>query len=319
VIEVAIRSAMSIRALLDWGTRVFEEEKMDTPRLDAEVILAHVLEKNRTYLFTWPETRVPDEAVQRFYADVQRRVRREPVAYIVERKDFFSLILRVTPDVLIPRAETEVLVTTSVQWLQDRDAGSRRVLDLGTGSGAVAIALARNVADCTVVATDVSPSALAIAEENGARHGVERLVEWRQGDLWEAVGAEERFNLIVSNPPYVSEEEYAGLQPNVRDYEPRMALVAADEGLAVLRAIADGAARHLEPGGALGMEIGSTQGAAANRLLTERGFEGVRVLSDLSGLDRIVWGSVPGEPPTAAGNLRMRVVSDLPRPRPLRP
>jgi len=284
---------MTVRALLDWATRLLEEAGFATPRLDAEVILAALLGKTRAWLFTWTDERIPDEAVQAFHHAVQRRLLREPVHYIVGFREFYGLRLRVSPAVLIPRPETEILVTTALEWLGN--APGTRVLDLCTGSGAITLAVARNAPGATVVGTDLSQEALEVARQNSLDNALESRVEWRRGDLWDAVGADERFDLILANPPYVSENDFATLEPNVRDYEPRVALVAPGEGLAILRRIAEGAPAHLLPRGALGMEIGSGQGADVRALLEGRGYREIVLKQDLAGLDRVTWGRGPLE------------------------
>lgn len=276
-------AAKTIAGLLDEATRRLGDVGLRTPRLDAEVLLGDVLDRTRTQLMTWSDSPVDASHEVRFLALLERRLRREPVAYIVGRKSFYDMTLTVTPDVLIPRAETEILVAEAVRWLERR--GPSRVLDLCTGSGAIALAVARHARH--VVGGDISAGALAVAKHN-AREAAN--VEWRQGDLFDVVAEGEWFDLLLANPPYVSEQEYDVLEPNVRDYEPRLALVADENGLGVLRRIIEGARRVLAPDGALGMEIGAAQGPAVAACLRNAGFKTVRVVPDLAGLDRVVWG-----------------------------
>lgn len=275
----------TVGALID-DTAAALAEVSRTPRLDAEVLLAAALEKTRTWLLTWADKPVDEAAAARLAKWVERRRKREPVAYILGRKAFYDLDLRVTRDVLIPRPETEILVEEALRWLAARP--DARVLDLCTGSGAVAIALARHAPRARVTATDISPAALAVARENAVRNGV-NAITWREGDLYEAVRGE-RFDLVVANPPYVSAQEYAALEPNVREYEPMGALLADERGLAVLRRLCEGAVEVRNPGGALGVEIGAAQGDAVKRLMQDNGFSAVRVVPDLAGHDRVVWG-----------------------------
>lgn len=285
-----VASAMTIRGLLDWATRLLGEGTFSTPRLDAEVLLSHVLDRSRTWLLTWCDRIVPDRDLQEFYVAVQRRLRREPVAYITGRRQFYGLTLEVTPAVLIPRPETELLVEQALRWLEPLSDRPCRVLDLCTGSGAIAVVLAARLSKCRVVATDLSAEALAVAVRNGSEHGVTDRIEFRQGDLWDAVDPAETFHLIVSNPPYVSEEEYEDLEPNVRNHEPRLALVAPDHGMGLLSRIVAQAPRHLLPGAALGLEMGWRQGDGVEAEMRTHGFSRVERLPDLAGLERVAWG-----------------------------
>jgi len=272
---------MTVRGLLDWAARTLES---DTPRLDAEVLLGHVLGRDRGWLFTWGDRPVGDPEVQAFHAAVARRMKREPVAYITGRREFHEVMLRVTPDVLIPRPETELLVEVALK------RKPTTVLDLCTGSGAVAVAVARALRNCRVTATDISPAALEVARQNAVANDVADRVSLRHGDLWEAVKG--RFDLILANPPYVSEKEHEALMVNVRDYEPRLALVAEEEGLAVIGRIAEGAGAHLEPSGALAVEIGANQGAVVRDLLERLGYRKVHGHSDLAGHPRVIEGEI---------------------------
>jgi release factor glutamine methyltransferase len=258
------------------------------------VLLAETLGRSRTWLLTWPDARVEAAAEALFLERVSRRERREPVAYIVGHRAFYDLDLEVTPDVLIPRPETETLVSVALEWLRSRDdagharGGAARVLDIGTGSGAIALAVARHAPWARVVATDVSAAALAVAARNAVRNRIDR-VEFVLGDLFEGVSGS--FDLVVSNPPYVSTQEYPRLEPNVRDYEPRLALHAEEEGLAVLARICREAPTRLKPGGAVGVEIGAAQGGAVAALMRGSGIQNVRIVADLAGHDRVVWGT----------------------------
>lgn len=275
----------TVRAVIDDAAAALATVSR-SPRLDAEVLLAEALGKSRTWLLTWPD-KVVDEAAATCMANlVKRRQSREPVAYILGRKAFYDLDLRVTRDVLIPRPETEILVEEALRWLAHRP--DARVLDLCTGSGAIAVALARHAPCARVTATDISPAALRVARENAERNGV-RGIAWQVGDLYDAVRGK-HFDLVVANPPYVSAQEYAVLEPNVREYEPVGALLADERGLAVLRRLCEGAAEVLSPAGALGVEIGAGQGDAVKRLMQDNGFSAARVVPDLAGHDRVVWG-----------------------------
>lgn len=256
----------------------------DSPRLDAEVLLAHVLGVERTYLYTWPERPLPAAAAQRFRGLIERRATGVPVAYLTGRQEFWSLPLEVTPATLIPRPETELLVEQALARLPT--GGSRTVLDLGTGSGAIALAIASERPMVRVCAVDISPEALQVAARNSKRLGL--AIELLESD-WYAALAGRRFDLIVANPPYIGPEEPEASQGGCR-FEPRSALVAADAGLAALRHIAQHAPAHLEPGGWLLVEHGYRQGPACRALFAAAGLTAVETLPDLQGHDRLTLG-----------------------------
>ena len=258
-----------------------------TPGLDAELLLAHALGVARARLRSHPEDVPAAEAEARFLGLIARRAKGEPVAYILGRKDFWTLELSVNPAVLVPRSETELLVERALMLDPDVEA---RVADLGTGSGAIALALASARPRWRIVATDISDAALAVARANAAALGLAR-VELLHGDWLACLGAR-RFQLILSNPPYVAADDPALDQPELMR-EPRLALVAPEEGLAALRAIIRGAPGHLEPGGWLLLEHGATQAAAVAGALVARGFAQVRSHRDLAGRERMTEGQWP--------------------------
>ncbi len=271
----------SLRTLLDEATRYLAAVS-DTPRLDAEVLLAAALQRPRSYLFTWPE-RVP-EPVQaaRFAAWLERRRQGEPIAYLLGQREFWSLELRVTPDTLIPRPETELLVELALDRLPADQALT--VADLGTGSGAIALALAAERPQVRLIATDRSAAALAVARDNAQRLGMAQI-EFRQGD-WCAALAGERCALIAANPPYLAAADPHAQRGDLR-FEPRQALVAGPDGLEALRVIIATAPDVLEAGGWLLLEHGYDQGEAVPALLRERGFVAVGQHRDGAGLSRV--------------------------------
>lgn len=273
-------SAARFRDLLTEATRRLAEIS-ESPRLDAELLLAAALNRPRSHLHAWPE-RVPErEAATRFAAWLERRLTGEPVAYILGRREFWSLELEVTPDTLIPRPETERLVELALERLPaDR---SLAMADLGTGSGAIALALARERPQARIVATDRSPAALTVARRNARRLNV-ASVEFRQGDWCAPLGGE-RFDLIAANPPYVSVDDPRWCQGELR-FEPPAALVAGEDGLEALRSIIAQAPEHLKPGGWLLLEHGYDQGETVPALLRERGFVAVSDHRDAAGLSR---------------------------------
>lgn len=256
----------------------------DSPRLDAEVLLCHTLGVSRAHLYTWPTQQLDAAMEQRLQTLIEQRVRGVPVAYLTGRQEFWSLPLEVSEATLIPRPETELLVERALDLLPA--ALPCTVLDLGTGSGAIALALASERRQAKICAVDASAAALQVASRNSRRLGL--VIELLQGD-WYAPVAGRRFHMIVSNPPYIGADEPEVSQGDCR-FEPRQALVAGDTGLAALQRIIQGAPEHLEPGGWLLVEHGYRQGAACRTLFHESGFSAVETVPDLQGHERITLG-----------------------------
>lgn len=275
---------------------------LENSRLEAELLLAAVLGVSRLDLYLQHDRPLSGAEVSRFRELVRRRLRREPLQYILGEAHFRELVLRVDPRVLIPRPETEVLVGEVLDWAERRvraggvAAEGLSAVDIGTGSGAIALSLAREGPFAHVVATDISAAALVVAAENAERSGLGERVEFRQGDLWDALGAGERFDVVVSNPPYIAEAERGELEPEVREWEPGNALFAGEEGLEVLFALVEGAPAHLRPGGLLALELGAEQGAAVRERLEGTGaYRSVRIVLDLAGRERIALAELAGE------------------------
>jgi release factor glutamine methyltransferase len=286
--------ATEIAQLIDEGVarlaRVSEQ-----PRHEAEILLAAALAKPRSYLIAHPEQRVLDcEATDRYEAHITRRSHGEPVAYILGEKEFWSLPLEVGPDVLIPRPETELAVELALTHLP-ADAPAR-VLDVAAGSGAIALAIAHERPRHHVVGTDISAPAVRRAQLNAARLGLKNA-EFRPGSWFEPVRGE-RFTLIVSNPPYIAEDD-PRVEPAVRRFEPHRALFAGPTGLEALQMLASGAPGHLVPGGWLVVEHGDTQGEPVRGLFEQAGLRTVQTVRDLAGRDRCTQGCLPGEIPPA--------------------
>jgi release factor glutamine methyltransferase len=254
----------------------------DSPLLDAEVLLAEVLEKPRSYLYAWPQQQVAAADLQAFEQSLQRRSAGEPIAYITGHREFWSLDLIVSPATLIPRPDTELLVELALQHIAP--ATRSAIADLGTGSGAIALAIARERPQACVVASDISAAALAVARINAARLKIVN-VRFVQGDWGEALhGA--MFDVIVANPPYIEDNSPYLLCGDVR-FEPRQALTAGADGLSALRIIIEQAAAHLQTGGWLLFEHGHEQGAAAGELLHSAGYINVSDFADMAGHSRV--------------------------------
>lgn len=272
--------------MLRWTTEYLGGKGLDEPRLNAELLLSGALDVRRLDLYLQFDRPLTDEEIATFKAALLRRARREPLQYIAGHADFRQLRLRVDPRVLIPRPETELLVGEVLRWASAR--GASTAVDVGTGSGAIALSLATEGAFSRIVATDISEPALALARENLEAIRPPTPVEMRHGSLLEPLRGE-RFDVIVSNPPYIGEPERDSLDAEVRDFEPATALFSGEDGLDAVRAIVRGAADHLHGGGLLALEIGVTQGAAVAGLIREtRRFAEPVVRQDLAGRDRIV-------------------------------
>lgn len=275
----------TVGALLRDATRRLAHS--DSAALDAQLLLASVLGKPRSWLYAWPEHPLATHDVERFDQLLGRRALGEPVAYLLGQREFWSLSLQVSPAVLIPRPETELLVQTA---LQRGPSGPARAADLGTGSGAIALAFAKERPAWLIHATDRSLAALEVASANAARLGL--TVQFHAGDWLGALPALE-FALIVSNPPYIEEGDSHLQEGDVR-FEPRAALVAGHDGLADLRQLAQAAPRRLAKGGWLLLEHGWRQGAAVRELLAARGFVSVDTVCDGGGRERVTCGQWPG-------------------------
>ncbi len=267
-------------------------------RRDAETLALHVLGRARPWLLAHPEATLSPEESNRFAVLVERRARFEPLQYLTGHQEFFGLDLQVTPAVLIPRPETELLVASVLGWAQthaieareEQRLGAFRIVDVGTGSGAIALALAANLPDAEVTALDISPAALAVAEANALRIHFEARLRFGLSDLLRATdtGTAEvnHWDVIVSNPPYAPRADAPGMQPEVRDFEPHLALFAGDDGLAIYRRLIPQAGTALRAGGLLALEIGFGQRDALAALLAE--WNNVQFCDDLAGIPRVV-------------------------------
>lgn len=277
----------TIGRLLDWTTKFLGQKGAESPRLDAQVLLAHALGCKRIELYTRHDELASDEARAKFRELVRKRIEGCPVAYLVGRKEFFSLEFEVGPAVLIPRPDTECVVTECLQLA--RGLAEPHVLDLGTGSGCLAVTAAVRHKRAKVTAVDLSPEALAVAAKNAARHKVEGRIRFLQGDLFAPLPADEKFDFILSNPPYIPHDVLPALEPGVRDYEPHLALDGGPDGYAVFERLVAGAPEYLKPGGYLIVEIGAPQEQfARERILARGGYELGKTILDGSGHPRVL-------------------------------
>ncbi len=276
------------RKLLAWTTEHFGKKGIDSPRHSAEMLLAHVLGVTRIKLFMDADRPAGDLERAAFRDLVERASRHEPVDYLVGHAPFFSMMFKVTPAVLIPRPSTETVVEHIIQHSR-RTPGFRApvIADICTGSGIIAITLAKQIEGARIVATDISEEALTIARENAATHGVTDRIDFRRGDLLDPLKFE-RFRYLVSNPPYISDAEFENVLPNVKDYEPHLALRGGSDGLDFIRRIIAQSKQHIEAPGQVVIEIADSQKAAALELAQEAGLENAQVLTDHEGLPRVL-------------------------------
>lgn len=277
----------TIQRVLDWSKDYLEKREVDAPRLTAELLLADVLGCSRVDLYLRFSQPLEEGELADYRGFLKRRVGREPTQYILGNQEFWSMTFAVDPRVLIPRPETECIIEEAVKYAKLGCFSSQgRFLDIGTGSGAIVCALASEFPEASLDAVDISADALAVAEANVQEHGFDDRIQLHQGDLFAPFG-EERFSLIVSNPPYITEEEMEALQEEVR-FEPVGALVAGDDGLDVVRRLLAQAPDFLLPAGMLLIELGSSQGADALKLAEQGPFAYATIRQDYAGLDRVL-------------------------------
>ncbi|BBO79285.1 release factor glutamine methyltransferase [Desulfosarcina widdelii] len=275
--------------LVRWTTGYFQEHDIESARSEAEILLAHCLGMRRIDLYLNHDKPLTEAELANFKALIKRRIARVPLAYITGSREFWSLPLAVGPSVLIPRPETECLVEAVLPVLDDPDGQPKRVLDLGTGSGAITIALAHEHPEHCYVAMDRYPSALKIARQNARTHRVDHCIQWFCGDFYASLADRgDGFDLIVSNPPYICSGDMAALQPEIRLHEPVSALDGGEDGLLYLRQIIASSHDYLKGGGLLALEMGCDQADAVRSIANDVGcYVSVRVIKDYSGLDRI--------------------------------
>jgi len=284
--------ARTIGELLKVSADYLKQKGIAAPRLSAEILLAHQLHLTRIDLYLRYDQPLMEQEVEGYRALIRRRLSGEPIQYITGTQEFWSMEFMVSPSVLIPRPETEVLIEQAVALGREnpslREEGVR-LLDLGTGCGALAVALAREFEKARISATDLSEEALRVARGNAEKHGVQARIEFRAGDWFAPFEGEKiQFHMIVSNPPYIASEAFEGLSPEVREHEPRMALDGREKGMADITRILRGAGRYLHPGGWILMEMDPEQTLPAVRIIEETGqFAEHRRIQDYSHRDRV--------------------------------
>jgi len=280
-----------IAEILREGTLFLSSRKLENPRLDAERLLCKVMRKRRIDLYLCFDQPVAQAEKREYRSLLLRRASREPLQYILGETEFMSLPFRTSPGVLIPRPETETLVEKVLRLVSVREAVS--ILDIGTGSGCIAVSLAFYLPRSIVTAVDVSRSALDAAGENALLNGVQERVRFQSLDIRSpdpAPGFDSGFRFIVSNPPYIARSEWEKLAPEIRDHEPRIALCDEEDGLSLHRAVAEKALGWLQPGGMLILEVGFGQAGAVSGILAQRGYRSIVSEKDLAGVARIVCG-----------------------------
>jgi release factor glutamine methyltransferase len=277
-------------AVLDWTTKRFADAGISSARLEAQLLLAHVLGCSRVQLYTGFDKPLAETELSGYRELIRRRLGGEPVAYLLGEHEFWGMPFYVDRNVLVPRPDTETVIEVARSTRADR-AAPCRVLDLCTGSGAIAVALAKELPGARVIATDVSEAAVALARRNAERNGFAGRVEVRAGDLWDAVRGE-RFDIIASNPPYIASAVIPTLGAEVRR-EPMVALDGGADGLAFYDRICGGAREHLEPGGALVVEHGFDQADSIRSRFEAAGFLRVTLVHDLGKNPRVTWGTAP--------------------------
>lgn len=279
----------TILKLLQWTTDYFKRNNVAEPRASAELLLAHVLSKDRLFLYLNYDRPMETGELAAFRTYIKRRLAGEPNQYITGTQEFWSLPFRVNPNVLIPRPETELLVEVVLEFLRSSDSNIS-ILDLGTGSGAIAIALARELSGVPIVATDLSMAALQLARENARMNQVDEKIHFVRSDMFAAISiSSEKFTVVVTNPPYVSHAEFSKLAREIRDYEPRGALDGGPDGLTAIKYIIKEASTVLCQTGALIMEMGADQAESVSTLVRDsQHYQSYRIIKDYSGIDRVL-------------------------------
>lgn len=279
---------MTVLEVITRSTDFLTKKGVDSPRLQTELLLAHVLQLPRMQLYLQFERQLTETELNLLRALVQRRGQREPLQHLTGSTSFCGFEITVNRNVLVPRPETELLAEAGWRFLRNLNSTPACVLDLGTGSGCLAIALAAKCPTAKIVATDVSDDALKTARQNAATNQADKAIEFRQGDKFNALRTDEAFDLIISNPPYIPTAEIETLQVEVREYDPRQALDGGADGLDFYRYLAANAAPHLNSGGKIMLEFGAGQAAALREIFSDQNWTHLTIHKDYSGLERIL-------------------------------
>lgn len=269
------------------GTQILAKAGVPDARREATTLLAHVFNRDRTFLIAHGEEMVPTDLLAQFRTFVERRASGEPSQYVTGSQDFYGRTFLVSPDVLIPRPETELLIEATCKYINDQSA-TVSICDVGTGSGCIAITLLHELRGAQAIGTDISEAAITVAEKNAQAHKVTDRVSFVISDCFDRVPAQLSFDIIVSNPPYVSAAAVPGLQREVRDHEPLVALSPGPDGLSIIRRLIQDAPRFLKDDGLLIMEIGFDQGEATEALIDPKVLDLLTIMPDLAGIPRIV-------------------------------
>jgi len=276
--------------LINWTTDYLQSREFPSPRTDVEWLLTSVLDCSRVDLYTNFEKPLNSDELTEFKQLLKRRVNHEPVQYIIGKTEFMGLPFRVNESVLIPRPETEILVEHAIDWFRARSEDARKILDIGTGSGCIAVSLAKFVDAVSAIAIDLSDEALAVASQNADLNEVSEKITFQQLNILEKTPPDIPFDLIVSNPPYIDQDDYERLQRDIREYEPDSALIADETGLAFYRQFAENAQNWLAHNGLLLCEIGGTHQSESIRQLFEKsGWQNIRILKDYNTQDRLLF------------------------------
>ncbi len=283
--------SLSIAELLKISTQYLKEKGIDSPRLCAELLLAHALGQSRMQLYLEYDKPLKAEEIEAYRHLIRRRLRREPLQYILGKWGFYSVELEVGPGVLIPRPETEILVEAVLRIAKAREFENRdciHAVDMGTGCGCIPVSICMEDARFSFVAIDISAKALSYARQNISKYGLEKRIELREGNLFATISEGESFDFIISNPPYVSQGEWLQLEPEVKDYEPKEALIGGPSGLEYLLEIGKRAREYLRKPGYLLMELSPSQSQEMKDVLVSMGYGHIRVIKDLNGRDRVI-------------------------------
>lgn len=280
---------MYLKDLYILGREQIQRHSLDKPELEASLLLCISLGIKKTEIYANPSKKLNSKEIKKFDHLLSRRLKREPIAYIAGEKEFYTRPFKVSTDVLIPRPETEILVEETIKFIKNRI--NPLVIDVGTGSGCIAVTICREVGDVSVIATDISPEALTVAQENSVRHCVQEKISFVCTDVFSALESSELFDVVVSNPPYVSDDDFVMLESDVKDYEPRLSLYAEKEGMYYIEGIVFESPRYLKPGGLCIIEIGAGQSERASILFEKAGFRDLSVIKDISGLKRVIKGT----------------------------